>query len=134
MLVCFSPATMVSYRSRPDPDIVHMLFARWILEAQSLDVENVQRQLGNFASHGGDRADRYVTRSTALMGRSRDSIHNLAERQPRRQVLVSGASREGLSAFHARSEAVLRSARLTIRPRPSRADGAGVCWLHRLHR
>src|SRR4029077_11325269 len=68
-----------------------------------------------------------------LEGDARLRLHNLAERQaaPRRPVLLSARSGEGLDRLAAEIERRLAARRVTLDFVLDAADGAGLSWLHR---
>ena len=101
-------------------------------EAQSLDVEQVLRQLGIAADDGA----RLVEVWNKIDRLDRDAgirLSNRAERQPveRRPVLVSALSGEGIDVLATEIEARLATRRVTLDLVIDPADGAGVSWLHR---
>jgi GTP-binding protein HflX len=101
-------------------------------EAQSLDVEEVLRQLG-IAADDGARLLEVWNKIDCLDGDARARLRNRAERQPvgRRPVPVSALSGEGLDRLLAEIEARLAAGRVTLDLVVDVADGAGVSWLHR---
>ncbi len=101
-------------------------------EAQSLDVENVLRQLG-IEPGQGRRIIEVWNKIDRLDAEARARLVNLAERQAadERPVLVSALSGEGLDRLAAKIEALLASGRITLDLVLDPADGAGVSWLHR---
>jgi GTPase len=101
-------------------------------EAQSLDVEEVLRQLG-IAADDGARLVEVWNKIDLLDGEARARLRNRAERQPvgRRPMPVSALSGEGLDRLLAEIEARLAARRVTLDLVVDAADGAGVSWLHR---
>jgi GTP-binding protein HflX len=101
-------------------------------EAQSLDVEEVLRQLG-IAADDGARLLEVWNKIDRLDGEARARLRNRAERQPieRRPVPVSALSGEGIDRLLAEIEARLAARRVTLDLVVDVADGAGVSWLHR---
>jgi GTPase len=101
-------------------------------QAQSLDVEEVLRQLG-IAAQDGARLVEVWNKVDRLDDEARSRIRNLAERQPaeRHPVLVSALSGEGLDRLAAEIEQRLAARRVTLDLVLDVADGAGVSWLHR---
>jgi GTPase len=101
-------------------------------EAQSLDVEEVLRQLG-IATQDEARMIEVWNKVDLLDRAARERLDNRAERQPagRRPVLVSALSGEGLDRLVGEIEARLAARRVTLDLVVDAADGAGVSWLHR---
>jgi GTP-binding protein HflX len=101
-------------------------------EAQSLDVEDVLSQLG-IAGRDGGRLLEVWNKIDRLEGDARLRLRNHAERQeaPRRPVLVSAHSGEGLDRLAAEIERRLAAGRVTLDFVLDAADGAGLSWLHR---
>jgi GTP-binding protein HflX len=101
-------------------------------EAQSLDVEQVLKQLG-IAAHDGARLVEVWNKIDRLDSDAGISLRNRAERQPveRRPVLVSALSGEGIERLATEIEARLAARRVTLDLVIDAADGAGVSWLHR---
>jgi GTPase len=101
-------------------------------EAQSLDVEEVLRQLG-IAADDGARLLEVWNKIDRLDDEARARLRNRAERQPieRRPVPVSALSGEGVDDLLAAIEARLAARRVTLDLVVDVADGAGVSWLHR---
>jgi GTP-binding protein HflX len=101
-------------------------------EAQSLDVEEVLRQLG-IAADDGARLLEVWNKIDRLDGEARARLCNRAERQPaeRRPVPVSALSGEGVDRLLAAIEVRLAARRVTLDLVVDVADGAGVSWLHR---
>jgi GTPase len=101
-------------------------------QAQSLDVEEVLRQLG-IALQDSARLIEVWNKVDRLDDEARSRIRNLAERQPaeRHPVLVSALSGEGLDRLAAEIEQRLAARRVTLDLVLDAADGAGVSWLHR---
>jgi GTP-binding protein HflX len=99
-------------------------------EAQSLDVEEVLRQLG-IAPGEGERMIEVWNKVDRLDAAARERIRNLAERQARHPVLVSALKGEGLDRLVAEIETRLAASRITLDLVLDPADGAGVSWLHR---
>ena len=101
-------------------------------EAQSLDVEEVLRQLG-IAPQEGARLIEVWNKIDRLDREARARLRNRAERLPaeRRPVLVSALNGEGLDRLAAEIEARLASRRVTLDLVLDVADGAGLSWLHR---
>lgn len=101
-------------------------------EAQSLDVEEVLRQLG-IAPQDEARLIEVWNKVDLLDRAARERLDNRAERQPdgRRPVLVSALSGEGLDRLVGEIEARLAARRVTLDLVVDAADGAGVSWLHR---
>jgi GTPase len=101
-------------------------------EAQSLDVEEVLRQLG-IATQDEARLIEVWNKVDLLDRAARERLDNRAERQPagRRPVLVSALSGEGLDRLVGEIEARLAARRVTLDLVVDAADGAGVSWLHR---
>src|SRR6266480_2362189 len=101
-------------------------------EAQSLDVEEVLSQLG-IAGRDGERLLEVWNKIDRLDGEARLRLRNHAERQaaPRRPVLVSARSGEGLDRLAAEIERRLAARRVTLDFVLDAADGAGLSWLHR---
>jgi GTPase len=101
-------------------------------EAQSLDVEQVLKQLG-IAAHDGARLVEVWNKIDRLDSDAGISLRNRAERQPveRRPVLVSALSGEGIDRLATEIEARLAARRVTLDLVIDAADGAGVSWLHR---
>ena len=101
-------------------------------EAQSLDVEQVLRQLGIAPDDGARLVE--VWNKIDRLDRDADiRLRNRAERQPveRRPVLVSALSGEGIDLLATEIEAQLATRRVTLDLVIDAADGAGVSWLHR---
>jgi GTPase len=101
-------------------------------EAQSLDVEQVLKQLG-IAAHDGARLVEVWNKIDRLDRDAGISLSNRAERKPaeRRPVLVSALSGEGMDRLATEIEARLAARRVTLDLVIDAADGAGVSWLHR---
>jgi GTP-binding protein HflX len=101
-------------------------------KAQSLDVEEVLRQLG-IAPQDGARLVEVWNKIDRLDEEARGRIRNLAERAPaeRHPVLVSALSGEGLDRLAAEIETRLAARRVTLDLVLDVADGAGVSWLYR---
>jgi GTPase len=101
-------------------------------EAQSLDVEEVLRQLG-IAPQDEARLIEVWNKVDLLDRAARERLDNRAERLPagRRPVLVSALSGEGLDRLVGEIEARLAARRVTLDLVVDAADGAGVSWLHR---
>jgi GTP-binding protein HflX len=101
-------------------------------EAQSLDVEQVLKQLG-IAPHDGARLVEVWNKIDRLDRDAGIRLRNRAERQPveRRPVLVSALSGEGIDLLATEIEARLATRRVTLDLVIDAADGAGVSWLHR---
>jgi GTPase len=101
-------------------------------EAQSLDVEEVLRQLG-IAPQDEARLIEVWNKVDLLDRAARERLDNRAERLPagRRPVLVSALSGEGLDRLVGEIEARLAARRVTLDLVVDVADGAGVSWLHR---
>jgi GTPase len=101
-------------------------------EAQSLDVEQVLRQLG-IAPDDGARLVEVWNKIDRLDRDANIRLRNRAERQPveRRPVLVSALSGEGIDLLATEIEARLATRRVTLDLVIDAADGAGVSWLHR---
>jgi GTP-binding protein HflX len=101
-------------------------------EAQSLDVEQVLRQLG-IAPDDGARLVEVWNKIDRLDRDAVIRLRNRAERQPveRRPVLVSALSGEGIDLLVTEIEARLATRRVTLDLVIDSADGAGVSWLHR---
>ena len=101
-------------------------------EAQSLDVEQVLRQLG-IAPDDGARLVEVWNKIDRLDRDAGIRLRNRAERQPveRRPVLVSALSGEGIDLLATAIEARLATRRVTLDLVIDAADGAGVSWLHR---
>ena len=101
-------------------------------EAQSLDVEQVLKQLG-IAPHDGVRLVEVWNKIDRLDRDAGISLRNRAERKPaeRHPVLVSALSGEGMDRLATEIEARLAARRVTLDLVIDAADGAGVSWLHR---
>jgi GTPase len=101
-------------------------------EAQSLDVEQVLKQLG-IAPHDGARLVEVWNKIDRLGRDAGISLRNRAERKPaeRHPVLVSALSGEGMDRLAMEIEARLAARRVTLDLVIDAADGAGVSWLHR---
>jgi GTP-binding protein HflX len=101
-------------------------------EAQSLDVEQVLKQLG-IAPHDGARLVEVWNKIDRLDRDAGISLRNRAERRPaeRHPVLVSALSGEGMDRLATEIEARLAARRVTLDLVIDAADGAGVSWLHR---
>jgi GTPase len=101
-------------------------------EAQSLDVEQVLKQLG-IAPHDGARLLEVWNKIDRLDRDAGISLRNRAERTPaeRHPVLVSALSGEGMDRLATEIEARLAARRVTLDLVIDAADGAGVSWLHR---
>ena len=101
-------------------------------EAQSLDVEQVLKQLG-IAPHDGARLVEVWNKLDRLARDAGISLRNRAERKPaeRHPVLVSALSGEGMDRLATEIEARLAARRVTLDLVIDAADGAGVSWLHR---
>ena len=101
-------------------------------EAQSLDVEQVLKQLG-IAPHDGARLVEVWNKIDRLDRDAAISLRNRAERKPagRHPVLVSALSGEGIDRLATEIEARLAARRVTLDLVIDAADGAGVSWLHR---
>jgi GTP-binding protein HflX len=101
-------------------------------EAQSLDVDDVLRQLGI----EGERVDRVIevwNKIDRLDAAARTQLINLADRKPqeRRPVLVSALSGEGVDALTAAIEDRIAGGRTVLDLVLDAGDGAGISWLHR---
>ncbi len=101
-------------------------------EAQSLDVEQVLKQLG-IAPLDGARLVEVWNKIDRLDRDAGISLRNRAERKPaeRHPVLVSALSGEGMDRLATEIEARLAARRVTLDLVIDAADGAGVSWLHR---
>jgi GTP-binding protein HflX len=101
-------------------------------EAQSLDVEQVLKQLG-IAPHDGARLLEVWNKIDRLDRDAGISLRNRAERKPaeRHPVPVSALSGEGMDRLATEIEARLAARRVTLDLVIDAADGAGVSWLHR---
>ena len=101
-------------------------------EAQSLDVEQVLKQLG-IAPDVGARLVEVWNKIDRLDHDAAIRLRNRAERQPaeRRPVLVSALSGEGIDLLATEIETRLATKRVTLDLVVDAADGAGVSWLHR---
>ena len=101
-------------------------------EAQSLDVEQVLKQLG-IAPHDGPRLVEVWNKIDRLDRDAGISLRNRAERKSaeRHPVLVSALSGEGMDRLATEIEARLAARRVTLDLVIDAADGAGVSWLHR---
>jgi GTPase len=101
-------------------------------EAQSLDVEEVLSQLG-IAGRDAGRVLEVWNKIDRLEDEARLRLRNYAERQapPRRPVLVSARSGEGLDRLADEIERRLAARRVTLDFVLDAADGAGLSWLHR---
>ena len=101
-------------------------------EAQSLDVEQVLKQLG-IAPHDGARLLEVWNKIDRLDRDAGISLRNRAERKPaeRHPVLVSALSGEGMDRLATEIEARLAARRVTLDLVIDATDGAGVSWLHR---
>ena len=101
-------------------------------DAQSLDVEQVLKQLG-IAPHDGARLVEVWNKIDRLDRDAGISLRNRAERKPaeRHPVLVSALSGEGMDRLATEIEARLAARRVTLDLVIDAADGAGVSWLHR---
>jgi GTPase len=101
-------------------------------EAQSLDVEEVLRQLG-IEPQDGARLIEVWNKIDLLDSEARARARNRAERRPAgsRPVLVSALSGEGLAQLLAEIETQLAARRITLDLVVDAADGAAVSWLHR---
>jgi len=99
-------------------------------EAQSSDVEEVLGQLG-ITSQDGARLIEVWNKIDRLDPEARARVFNLAERQPRRPVLVSALGGEGLDRLATAIENHLAASRLTLELALDVADGAGLSWLYR---
>ena len=101
-------------------------------EAQSLDVEQVLKQLG-IAPHDGPRLVEVWNKIDRLDRDAGISLRNRAERKPaeRHPVLVSALSGEGMDRLATEIEARLAARRVMLDLVIDAADGAGVSWLHR---
>ena len=101
-------------------------------EAQSLDVEQVLKQLG-IAPHDGARLVEVWNKIDRLDRDAGISLRNRAERKPagRHPVPVSALSGEGMDRLATEIEARLAARRVTLDLVIDAADGAGVSWLHR---
>ena len=101
-------------------------------EAQSLDVEQVLKQLG-IAPHDGARLVEVWNKIDRLDRDAGISLRNRAERKSaeRHPVLVSALSGEGMDRLATEIEARLAARRVTLDLVIDAADGAGVSWLHR---
>lgn len=101
-------------------------------EAQSLDVEQVLKQLG-IAPHDGARLVEVWNKIDRLDRDAAISLRNRAERKPtgRHPVPVSALSGEGMDRLATEIEARLAARRVTLDLVIDAADGAGVSWLHR---
>ena len=101
-------------------------------EAQSLDVEQVLKQLG-IAPQDGARLVEVWNKIDRLDRDAGISLRNRAERKPagRHPVLVSALSGEGMDRLATEIEARLAARRVTLDLVIDAADGAGVSWLHR---
>ena len=101
-------------------------------EPQSLDVEQVLKQLG-IAPQDGARLVEVWNKIDRLDRDAGISLRNRAERKPaeRHPVLVSALSGEGMDRLATEIEARLAARRVTLDLVIDAADGAGVSWLHR---
>jgi GTPase len=101
-------------------------------EAQSHDVEDVLRQLDIEAGEGTRIVDVW-NKIDRLDDQARTRLRNLADRQPqpRRPVMVSALTGEGLDRLAAQIEARLAASRVTLDLILDAADGAGLSWLYR---
>jgi GTPase len=101
-------------------------------EAQSHDVEDVLRQLDIEAGEG-TRIVEVWNKIDRLDDQARTRLRNLADRQPqpRRPVMVSALTGEGLDRLAAQIEARLAASRVTLDLILDAADGAGLSWLYR---
>ena len=97
-------------------------------QAQSLDVEEVLRQLG-IAPQDDGRMIEVWNKIDRLDDEARGRIRNLAERQGGHPV--SALSGEGIDRLLAEIEAKLAASRVTLDLVLDVADGAGLSWLHR---
>ena len=101
-------------------------------EAQSLDVEDVLRELG-IAAQDGARLIEVWNKIDLLDAAARERIRNRAERLPaeRHPVPISALSGEGIDLLAAEIETRLAARRITLDLVLDVADGAGLSWLHR---
>jgi GTPase len=101
-------------------------------EAQSVDVEDVLRELG-IAQQDGARLVEVWNKIDRLDDEARERIRNRAERLPaeRHPVPISALTGEGLDALSAEIETRLAARRITLDLVLDVADGAGLSWLHR---
>ncbi|HEY7663337.1 MAG TPA: GTPase HflX [Xanthobacteraceae bacterium] len=101
-------------------------------EAQSLDVEDVLRQLG-IEARDRTRLIEVWNKVDLLDGEARARARNRAERRAveDRPVMVSALSGEGLPHLLAQIEAQLAARRVTLDLVVDAADGAAVSWLYR---
>jgi GTP-binding protein HflX len=101
-------------------------------EAQSLDVEDVLRQLG-IEARDRTRLIEVWNKVDLLDGEARARARNRAERRAveDRPVMVSALSGEGLPPLLAQIEAQLAARRVTLDLVVDAADGAAVSWLYR---
>ncbi len=100
-------------------------------EAQSLDVQDVLRQLG-IAAHD-PRLIEVWNKMDRLDEGARARIRNLAERQPAGEepVLISALTGEGVERLASDIERRLAASRVTLELVLDAADGGGLSWLHR---
>jgi GTP-binding protein HflX len=101
-------------------------------EAQSLDVENILRQLG-IDPHDHHRLIEVWNKTDLLDRERRVQVRNLAQRQSRdrRPVLASAISGEGFENLALTIEERIASHTVIVDVRVDAADGAGASWLHR---
>jgi GTPase len=100
-------------------------------QAQSLDVEDVLRQLG-IESGDGARIIEVWNKVDRLDAEARARLRNLAERAgQQRPVLVSALSGEGITDLNAEIEGRLGASRSVLNLTLDVADGAGLSWLYR---
>jgi GTP-binding protein HflX len=98
-------------------------------EAQLHDVEKVLRDLGVEAGEG--RLIEVWNKIDQLGQDERARLANVAERHPRKPILASALTGEGLDHLVAAVEARLSADRVVLDVALDPADGAGVSWLHR---
>ncbi len=104
-------------------------------EAQLHDVEKILRELGIDPHNKEDRKRALIevwNKIDRLDADARRRLENLAERRaPKRPVLVSALTGEGIAVLSAAIEAELAAERVLVELRLDAADGAGLSWLYR---
>jgi GTPase len=101
-------------------------------DAQAADVENVLRQLGIELDTGTNLIEAW-NKIDRLDAEGLARLRNLAARRvpPRRPILVSATSGQGLDELETEIEARIAARRVVLDLELDAADGAGMSWLYR---